>query len=162
MQGAASRKHTAGLFVGSCVHAIAYGFHIMVSPEGCKDLLKALYEQMPQEVLDQLHVLYDFACQEAGYMLNRVPDMFQHTRLFVDRWHAMSHKCASIFKLQHYPMFQELPSTGSESLNSFLQRLHSQGPFMKQQTYVGMLQAMMGVRNFLRNEEMKELLVKYK
>ena len=57
-----NRKHTAGIFVGYCPHQICYGFHSMVAPEGRKDLLKVLYERMPQEVLNELHVLYDFNC----------------------------------------------------------------------------------------------------
>ena len=96
----ANKKHTAGIFVGCCLHGVMYGFHMMVAPEGRKDLHKVLYERMPQEVLDQMHVVYDFSCQAAEYMLNREPDMFAKIRLFVDRFHAMSHKCADVFKMQ--------------------------------------------------------------
>jgi hypothetical protein len=153
-QNYSSQKHTAGLFVGSCLHAVCYGFHNMVAPEGRKDLLKVLYERFPQEVLNQLHVVYDFNCQEAEYMLNRLPEIFMHTRLFIDRWHATSHKCASVFKLQGYPVFQELVSTGAESLNQFLQYFHGQTPFMKQETAMIILMGFVGLRNYLINEEL--------
>lgn len=150
-RGYTAQKHTAGLFVGCCLHAVCYGFHSMVAPEGRKDLLKVLYERMPQEVLDQMHVLYDFNCQQGEYMLNRVPEMFSNIRLFIDRFHATSHKCASAFKLQAYPVFQELPSTGSESLNLFLQHLHGQAPFMRQDTFVSIVRACVGLRNYIFN-----------
>ena len=69
-RGYAHKKHTAGLFVGCCLHAVVYGFHMMVQPEGRKDLMKVLFERFPKEVLDQLCVVFDFNCQAAEYMLN--------------------------------------------------------------------------------------------
>jgi hypothetical protein len=152
-----SQKHTAGMFVASCLHGVCYGFHHMVQPEGRKDLMKVAYERFPKEVLDSLHILYDFNCQAGEYMYNRYPDLFSHTRLFIDRWHAASHKCAAVFKLQAYPVFQELVSTGPEALNRFLQYMHGQAPFMRQETQMALLKATTGVRNKLINEELKRL-----
>lgn len=160
--GYCSKRHTAGLFVCSCIHGVAYGCHIMVEPEGRKDELKILYERMPQEVLDDpLHVLFDFNCQEAEYMLNRMPEKFSNIRLFIDRWHATNHKCASVFKLQSYPAYQELPSTGAESLNNFLQLMHSQTPYMTQDTYMEVVTGVMGLRNHFLNEYLMKLTKKY-
>lgn len=156
-KGYAGKKHTAGLFVGCCLHGVGYGFHSMVAPEGRKDLLKILYERMPKEVLDELHVVFDFNCQEGEYMLNRCPELFQHTRLFIDRWHSRTHKCPSVFKLDAYPMFQELISTGSEYLNSILQHQHSQTPFMTQEVYVEIVSGIMGIRNALVNTELQKI-----
>jgi hypothetical protein len=133
----------------------------MVVPEGCKDLLKVLYERMPQEVLDELHVVYDFNCQEGEYMLNRLPQMFSKIRLFIDCFHAMSHKCASVFKLQAFSVFQELVSTGAEALNNFLQRLHGQTPFMKQETFMVLMEALVGLRNYSMNEEIERIVQMY-
>lgn len=133
----------------------------MVAPEGRKDLMKVLYERMPQEVLDELCVVFDFNCQEAEYMLNRCPALFSKTRLFIDRWHGRSHKCASVFKLQVFHDFQNLLSTSSESLNFFLQKLHGQTPFMKQETYVALLLTVMGVRNWFLNNQLADLIKKY-
>ncbi len=48
--GYAAKKHTARLFVGTYLHTVCYGFHIMVASEGRKDLLKVLYEQMPGSI----------------------------------------------------------------------------------------------------------------
>lgn len=151
----------AGLFIACCLHGIGYGFHCMVAPEGRKDLMKVLYERMPQAVLDELCVVYDFNCQEGEYMLNRKPEMFQHTRLFIDRWHSMSHKCASIFKLDSYPNLQELISTSSESLNNVMQRLSSQTPFMTQETFMAVCEGVMGVRNALLNRKLRKIANKY-
>ena len=156
-----TRKHTAGLFVGTCLHQICYGFHCMLDPEGRKDLLKVLFERMPQEVLDVLHVVYDFNCQEAEYMLNRVPSMFAKTRLFIDRFHAMSHKCASVFKLQAYPAFQELVTTGSEQFNFFLQKYHSNTPFMTQSTYITFVRLLAGLHNYKVNRNIAYVAQKY-
>lgn len=36
---------------------VVYGFHIMVDPEGRKDLFYTLYERLPQHVLDKLVVV---------------------------------------------------------------------------------------------------------
>jgi hypothetical protein len=101
--------------------------------------------------------VYDFNCQEGEYMLNRVPEMFGKTRLFIDHFHATSHKCASTFKLQAYPVFQELVSTGSESLSLFLQRLHEQAPFTKQETFVAVVRVCAGLQNYMFNSELKKL-----
>ena len=91
-----TQKHTAGLFVASCLHAVCYGFHHIVQPEGRKDLLKVLYERFSQEVLDQLHVLYDFNCQAGEYLLNRVPHMFSKTRLFIDSCLPQVCRCVQV------------------------------------------------------------------
>jgi len=160
-KGYAGKKHTAGLFVGCCCHGIGYGFHSMVAPEGRKDLMKVLYEHMPQKVLDQLIVVFDFNCQEGEYMLNRCPELFQHTRLYIDRFHSKTHKCLSTFKLEAFPVYQELISTSSESLNFILQRLHSQTPFMTQELFVDIIIGIIGVRNALGNAKFLELKNKY-
>ena len=73
----------------------------------------------------------------------------------------MSHKCADIFKLQAYPVFQQLISTASEALNRFLQYMHSQTPFMKQETQMALTKAIVGIRNFLVNAELEKLLKEY-
>ncbi len=95
-------------------------------------------------------------------MLNRIPDMFAHTRLFIDRFHATSHKCADVFKLQAFGEYQELISTASESLNLFLQRFHGQAPFMTQATFMLLLSNIVGVRNYMLNKEMLQLQKQYK
>ncbi len=156
-----SRKHTAGLFVGCCPHEIAYGFSEMVESEGRKHLLKVAVERFPQEVLDQLHIVYDFSCQEAEYMMNRLPQLFKHTRLFLDRFHAKSHKCASMFKLQSYPIFQEVITTASETLNSFVQLFHSSAPYMSQATHVSFVRLVFGLRNYKTNQDLMRLLEQY-
>lgn len=156
-KGYSHKDLTAGMFIGCCPHTIGYGFHSMVAPEGRKDLLKVLYERMPQEVLDQLLVMFDFNCQEAEYMLNREPEMFKHTQLYIDRFHARTHKCSSVFKLDAYPSLQELISTCNESLNFIMQRLHSQTPYMTQETYIEVSSGVMGVRNALLNKNLLKL-----
>ena len=148
-RGYSHKKHTAGLFVGCCLHAVVYGFHMMVQPEGRKDLMKVLYERFPKEVLDLLCVVFDFNCQAAEYMLNRDPETFSDIRLLIDQFHAMSHKCADVFKMQSFAEFQELVTTSSESANLFIQRMHSQAPFMKQETFMLLCQTILGVRNWL-------------
>ena len=97
----------------------------MFGPEGRKDVMKVLYERMPQTVLDNLIVIYDFAYQASEYCIKREPEMFCKTQFFIDHFHAANHKCAFFWKLMSYPGFAELASTVSESLNSFLQRFHS-------------------------------------
>ena len=134
----------------------------MVAPEGRKDLLKVLYERMPQEVLDELTVVFDFNCQEGEYMLNRVPSMCAHIRLLIDHWHSRAHKCPSMFKMDAYPLLQSLISTSSESLNNIMQHLHSQTPFMSMDTYVIVISGIMGVRNKLLNDKMSLLINQYK
>jgi hypothetical protein len=54
---------TAGCFEGGCLHTVCYGLHMMLTPEGRKDLFKVCYERFPKEVLDELNVIFDFGCQ---------------------------------------------------------------------------------------------------
>jgi len=93
----------------------------MFGPEGCKDVIKVLYERMPQTVLDNLIVIYDFACQAGKYCIKREPEMFCKIQFFIDCFHAANHKCAFFWKLMSYPGFAEITSTASESLHLFLQ-----------------------------------------
>jgi hypothetical protein len=149
------KDQTAGLLVTCCTHTFCYGWHCMFGPEGRKDVMKVLYKRMPQTVLDNLIVIYDFACQAAEYCIKREPKMFSKTQFFIDRFHATNHKCASFWKLTSYPGFAELASTASESLNAFLQRFHSQCAFMRQDTYMLFLEVVITVRNWLINERLK-------
>jgi hypothetical protein len=58
-QGAGSMRFTVpGIFIVCCEHGVVYGFHIMVDPEGRKDLFYTLYERFPQESLDKLTVVH--------------------------------------------------------------------------------------------------------
>ena len=45
-----------------CEHGIVYGFHMMIDPEGRKDLFYTLYERLPQAVLDNLTVVSIHVC----------------------------------------------------------------------------------------------------
>lgn len=66
------RKHTVGngpskyqipgIFILACEHGVIYSFHMMVDPEGRKDLFYTLYERMPQDVLDSLTVVRQLPC----------------------------------------------------------------------------------------------------
>ena len=129
----------------------------MIQSEKRKDLAKVLVERMPKEVLAKLHILYDFNCQAREYLYNRFPDLFAFTKFLIDRWHAASHKYASVFKLQEYPVFQQLVSMGTEVLNKFLQHMHRQTSFMKQETKVTLIKAVVEIRNYLINEELTRL-----
>lgn len=53
----ANRFQVPGIFIICCSHGVVYGFHMMIDPEGRKDLFYILYERMPQEVLDKLTVV---------------------------------------------------------------------------------------------------------
>ena len=96
------KPFTAGIFVGCCVHNICYSFHNMYAPEGRKDLFKVLYERMPVEVLKDLNVIFDFACQAAEYATNREPELFATTRFLIDRFHSHGHKCCDSWKVHLY------------------------------------------------------------
>lgn len=157
-----SRKHTAGMFVVSCLHGICYGYHNMLQPEGRKDFTKVLYERMPSEVLDGgLFALYDFACQAAEYMYNRCPELVHGVEFKLDRFHGVSHKCAGVFKLHEFAVYQQLVSTGAEILNDFLQLMHGQTPFMKQETKAIVLNGVVGIRNYLINDELERIITMY-
>lgn len=158
-RGYKHRKLIAGEYVSVCLHGIVYGLHLMLEPEGRKDMAKVLYERFPKEVLDAGPCfLYDFNCQTAEYLYNRFPEQFVHVCLFIDRWHAASHKCASIFKLQTYPVYQQMVSTASEMANSFLQYMHGQTPFMRQETHMTLMKATTGIRNLIINDELNRLM----
>ena len=149
------KPYTAGIFVGCCVHNICYGFHNMYAPEGRKDLFKVLYERMPYEVLKDLNVIFDFACQAAEYASNQEPKLFSRTKFFIDRFHSRGHKRCAAWKLHSYPYFSELCSTASESLNSFLQNFHTQCSFMKQETFMLFIQLVVTVRNWIISNKLE-------
>lgn len=52
-----SRYQSPGVFITACEHGVVYSFHLMVDPEGRKDVFYVLYERMPKEVLDKLTVV---------------------------------------------------------------------------------------------------------
>ena len=156
-----TQKHTAGKFVASCLHKICYGHNHLTQPEGRYCLAKVLYEHFPKEVLDEMCVLYNFNCQAGEYLYNRFPETFSNIQLFIDWWHAASHTCSGVFKLQAYPHFQEFVSTGAEVLNSFLQLMRGQTPFMTQETEMAFINAAIGFRNFLVNEDLRLLCANY-
>ena len=153
-----SKDLTPGLFVACCPHTICYGYHMMLVPEGRKDLLKVLYERIPMEELQNLTVMYDFACNAAEYITLREPKLFATTRFVIDRFHSVNHKCSSFWKLTSYPGFADLVSTASESLNSFLTRFSSQCAYMKQETYIKFLNLMFAVCNWLVNMQLQQKL----
>ena len=131
---------TAGLFIGCCMHKVCYGFHLMLEPEGRKDVMKVLYERIPQEVLDGMTILFDFACQAGVYCTRREPTMFAQTKFLVDRFHGMTHKCSEFWKLGNYPGFAQMQSTASERFNAFLAPFNVMCAYMKQETGITLAQ----------------------
>ncbi len=58
VQGSGSmRFQVPGVFIVCCEHGVVYGFHLMVDPEGRKDMFYVLYEHYPQKNLDELTVV---------------------------------------------------------------------------------------------------------
>ena len=51
------RYQLLGIFIVCCEHGHIYGFHMMIDPEGRKDLFHLLYERYPQTELDGLTVV---------------------------------------------------------------------------------------------------------
>ena len=70
------KNQIAGLQEVCCSHTVCYGWHCMFGPEGRKDVMKVLYERMPQTVLDNLIVIYDFAYQAGEYCIKKKPECF--------------------------------------------------------------------------------------
>ena len=66
-----------------------------------------------------------------------------------------------MFKLQSYPVFQEIITTASETLNSFVQLFHSNAPYMSQQTHVLFMRLVLGIRNYKINQDMIQLTQRY-
>ena len=117
-----------------------------------------------------VHHIHAIACikhfclnlQEGEYMLNRAPELFDKIRVFIDRFHAMGHLCCEGFKLANYPEFHALVSTSAESLNSFMQHFHSQVAFMNQATFMQFMLFVLGVRNWMINQLLAQLMAMYK
>jgi hypothetical protein len=145
----------AGIFVGCCIHTVCYGFHLMLAPEGRKDVFKVLYERFPSEVLDHVNVIFDAACQAGEYCIKREPELFAFTNFFVDRFHGVTHTCNNFWKLASYPGLVELISSSNESLNDFLQQFHSQAAYMKQATLMQFVKFLTGVCNWLLSKKHK-------
>jgi hypothetical protein len=56
-QGSGSMHCMVPVCIVCCEHGVVYGYHMMVDPEGRKDLFYVLYERFPQPVLDDLTVV---------------------------------------------------------------------------------------------------------
>lgn len=126
---------TPGILIATCRHGVPYGFHIMFDPEGRKDVFSVLYERMPEEILANLTVIYDFGCQLSEYILNREPNLFKWVIFFVDKFHKRAnHKCKELFDLDSHPIMGFLNSSTIESLNSYVQHFRRQVAGMKQET----------------------------
>jgi hypothetical protein len=93
----------AGLFHACCTHGVMYGFHFMKHNEGRKDLFYPLFHYWPKDKLDNLTVIYDFACQAHDYVLNHEPYLFENVKFFMDRFHQVNHKCSGIYWLDAFP-----------------------------------------------------------
>jgi hypothetical protein len=74
----------------------------------------------------------------------------------------MAHKCCEGFKLSNYPEFASYISTCAESLNNFLQLYHSQVAYMKQDTFITVIMFAIGIRNWLMNKKLEEIISKFK
>lgn len=151
----ANKGKVAGIFVSTCVHRICYGFHIMYEPEGRKDLHKVLYERMPQEVLQNLTVVFDFACAAAPYSCRREPELFGRVKWLIDRFHSYSHKCSDFWKMASYPTIAKMCSTASESLNAKVQNFDSACGYMRQETFMTFMTLIFGILNYLKEQETK-------
>jgi hypothetical protein len=67
---AGQRQSTHGLFIFICRRSgKVIGFHTMVNPEGCRDLL-SLYRHHPGGLRE---LLFDFSCGAVPFLNNRVP-----------------------------------------------------------------------------------------
>lgn len=126
----------------------------MGTPEGRKDIFYVLYRYWPQEALDKLIWIYDFACQAEEYMLNREPLVFQHSRGFIDKFHFANHRCNSMWDINLFPLYKSTNTSIMESNNRFMNQFRAQLPYMTQTRAVDFCKFILGIRNYWINDAM--------
>ena len=84
------------MFLWFCpMHGDSYGFHLINSAEGRKDLFSSLFKYIKKS---PKHIFYDNACQLSEYCLNRESDFFRNTLFWHDLFYTIEHKCGFTFK----------------------------------------------------------------
>lgn len=62
-----NKNNITELFIVCCIHTICYSFHLMLVPEGRKELFKVLFKRILCYMLNHLNVIFDAACQGGEY-----------------------------------------------------------------------------------------------
>jgi hypothetical protein len=129
---------------------------LMSSPEGRKDVFYVLQRYWPQNALDNVILIYDFACSADEYMLNREPFLFAKMRPFIDEFHSKGHLCEELYNLLFFPHEKNINSSSMESLNKFAQLFRPQLAYMHQKIAVQFLNFIMGAHNYYINKKLQQ------
>ena len=92
-------RRSGGIFCIFCPHAVSYGCHLMLTPEGRKDLFWAIsryFEHLPE------HIIYDFSCSAETFCKSRselVGGIWNDVSFWIDVFHSANHTCSRRFHL---------------------------------------------------------------
>ncbi len=110
-----------------------YGFHVIPSSEGRKDVHSSLYmylDKCPNELF------YDNACQTEEYCLNREPQFWLNCRFFHDIFHGFSHKCPYVYMSQRITSLARINTSICEQFNAYIQKVKHTARGMSQSHFM--------------------------
>lgn len=143
---------TPGLFTIFCEHQVCLGFSLMQQVESPRTPFDILLERFPQEILDNLTMVYDNCCKFQNYALRREPKRFSRTKCFVDRLHYRSNHvgCSNGYSLDIYKSntrLNKLNSQMNEQANADLRRLSTQVTYMTPHNVIQHVAIFLALRN---------------
>ena len=142
------------MFLFFCpMHGHCYGFHIIDSGEGRKDVFSSLYKYLETP---PKHLFYDNACQLQEYCLNREPDLFLDTQFWHDLFHSIGHICGFNFRSGRIIGLEGINTEICEQVNSFLQSVKYTASHLTQEHFMFFLQFFLYILNKNKTENHKK------
>ena len=142
------------MFLWFCpMHGHSYGFHIIESGEGRKDVFSSLYKYIETP---PKHIFYDNACQLNEYCLNREPDFFLDTQFWHDLFHSIGHICGFNFRSGRVLGLEGINTEICEQVNSFLQSIKYTSSHLTQEHFMFFVQFFLYILNKNKTENHKK------
>ena len=142
------------MFLWFCpMHGHSYGFHIIESGEGRKDVFSSLYKYIETP---PKHIFYDNACQLNEYCLNREPDFFLDTQFWHDLFHSIGHICGFNFRSGRILGLEGINTEICEQVNSFLQSIKYIASHLTQEHFMFFVQFFLYILNKNKTESHKK------
>ena len=133
------------MFLWFCpMHGHLYGFHIIESGEGRKDVFSSLYKYIETP---PKHIFYDNACQLNEYCLNREPNFFLDTQFWHDLFHSIGHICGFNFRSGRVLGLEGINTEICEQVNSFLQSIKYTSSHLTQEHFMLFVQFFLYILN---------------
>ena len=138
------------MFLWFCpIHGHSYGFHLIDSGEGRKDVFSSLYKYIETP---PKHIFYDNACQLNEYCMNREPEFFLNTQFWHDLFHSIGHICGFNFRSGRVIGLEGVNTEICEQVNSFLQSIKYTASHLTQEHFMFFVQFFLYILNKNKTE----------